>query len=90
MPGMVTLPELADDSGEVEWEIESIVDHHEHQAGVQYLVCWKGWSKEYDEWVHEGFLAHVPTLIQEYHTCTRLGPAPQAAHNLKWKRGLTT
>ena len=35
-------------------------------------MCWKGWSKEYDKWVHEGFLTHVPTLIQEYHARTRL------------------
>ena len=90
MPGMVTLPELADDSGEEEWEIESIVDHRERRAGVQYLVHWKGWSKEYDEWVHEGFLTHMPTLIQEYHAHTGLGPAPQTTCNLKWKRGPMT
>ena len=90
MPGMVTLLELTEDSGKEEWEIELIVDHCEHQAGVQYLVCWKGWSKEYDKWVHEGFLTHAPTLIQEYCACTGLGLAPQAAHNSKQKRGPTT
>jgi hypothetical protein len=66
MPDSVDTLELEDEDSKDEWEIESLVGHRKRASGTQYLVRWKGWSKEYDEWVHENFLAHAKELVDEY------------------------
>jgi hypothetical protein len=64
-PGSVVTPEL-EDGEEEEWEIEGIVDHRQRGGAIQYLVRWKGWSKEYDEWIHEGYLEHAQDMVAAY------------------------
>ena len=66
MPESVEVPELAEEEGEKEWKIESIVDHRRCTGGIQYLVRWAGWSPEYDEWIHEGYMANAQEVVREY------------------------
>jgi transposase InsO family protein len=84
MPDSVDTPELEDEDSEDEWEIESLVGHRKRVSGTQYLVRWKGWSKEYDEWVHENFLAHAKELVDEYQQ--EDGGVTQAKRQRKRKR----
>jgi transposase InsO family protein len=64
-PSNATTPELADQEGEELYEIESIVDHRERADGIQFRVRWKGWSRDYDEWIHEGHL-NADRAIKKY------------------------
>ncbi len=81
-PGAVVTPELEDE--EEEWEIETIIDHRTRNGATQYLVRWKGWPKEYDEWIHEGYLEHAKDIVADY----RKGNAtkPQAKRQITKKQ----
>jgi len=43
------LPPIVVD-GEEEWEVEEILDSHWHQRRFQFLVKWKGFSREHNSW----------------------------------------
>ena len=45
-----------------EWYIKKIVDACQHGRGVQYLVCYKGYGKEYDEWHPGSEMANMDAL----------------------------
>ncbi|KAJ2190023.1 hypothetical protein IW141_005705, partial [Coemansia sp. RSA 355] len=54
-------------NGQDEYEVEQIVNHRDNRRhGWQYLVKWKGYSKDTAEWVHEDELRHAPQVLQEY------------------------
>ena len=42
-------PDIVD--GEEEWEVDSILDSRFSWRQLQYLVRWKGWGQEGDEWL---------------------------------------
>jgi len=52
--------------GELEWEVEEILDSRWHQRRFQYLVKWKGYSCEHNSWE---FASEVfaPELTAEFH-----------------------
>jgi len=37
-------------NGEEEWEVEEILNSHWHQRRFQFLVKWKGFSREHNSW----------------------------------------
>ncbi|KXN85783.1 hypothetical protein AN958_10841 [Leucoagaricus sp. SymC.cos] len=39
--------------GEEQYEVEGIVNHHYQAEGLQYLVKWKGYGHQENEWIHE-------------------------------------
>jgi hypothetical protein len=41
------------------------VDHRKRADGIQFRVRWKGWSRDYDEWIHEGHL-NADRAIKKY------------------------
>ncbi|KXN88533.1 Chromodomain Y-like protein, partial [Leucoagaricus sp. SymC.cos] len=51
---------------EKEWEVEEIQDHQKWGRGVQYLVYWKGYSDEEDQWLPKSHLSNMEEAIQEY------------------------
>jgi hypothetical protein len=56
-PGPVITPD-----GEEEWLIDQIVDQRVHGKGHQYLVRWKGWGLEEDQWISGCELADTEAL----------------------------
>jgi len=56
--------------GDEEFEVESIIGHRDIKRGRstqrQYLVRWKGYGIEYDEYIPEKDLRNAPGKIQEY------------------------
>ena len=36
--------------GELEWEVEEVLDSHWHWRRFQFLIKWKGFSREHNSW----------------------------------------
>ncbi|KXN92744.1 Chromodomain Y-like protein, partial [Leucoagaricus sp. SymC.cos] len=49
-----------------EWEVEEICGHQKHGRGVQYLVHWKGYGDEEDQWLPRSHLSNAEEAILEY------------------------
>jgi len=52
--------------GEVEWEVEEILDSHWHQRRFQYLIKWKGYGREHNPWESASKVS-APELIVEFY-----------------------
>ena len=48
------------------WEVAAVVKKRVVRRKVEYLVRWKGFGPEYDEWLPEAELQHCKGLIEEY------------------------
>jgi len=53
-------------NGEEEWEVEEILNSHWHQRKFQFLVKWKGFSREHNSWKVASNVK-APDLIVEYY-----------------------
>jgi hypothetical protein len=54
------MPELADDK---EWEVEEIKAKDTCEGESYYLVKWKGWPSEYNQWVFKDNMANTLRLV---------------------------
>jgi len=59
------LPPIVID-GEVEWEVEEILNSCWHRRRFQYLIKWKGYSREHNSW-ESASEVFVPELTAEFH-----------------------
>jgi len=53
-------------NGEVEWEVEEILDSRWHRRRFQYLIKWKGYSCEHNSWESASEVS-APELTTEFH-----------------------
>ena len=53
---------------EEEYEIEEVRKHWKWGKGVQYLVHWKGYGDEHDQWIAESGLPYARQAIEDYWT----------------------
>ena len=53
---------------EEEYEIEEVRKHRKWEKGVQYLVHWKGYGDEHNQWIAETGLPHAKQAIEDYWT----------------------
>jgi len=51
---------------EEEYKIEAIRKHRKQGNSTQYLVHWKGYSNEDDEWIPKSGLGHAKKLLKDY------------------------
>jgi len=51
-----------------EYEVEEVRKHRKHERETQYLVYWKGYGDEHDQWITEMRLPHVREAIEDYWT----------------------
>jgi len=51
---------------EDEWDIEKLIDRRRKRNRLVYLVRWKGWSSEYDEWNTVDQLKNARGLMRDY------------------------
>jgi hypothetical protein len=62
---LLPMPELEDDD---EWEIEEIKGKAYFDKKLHFLVKWKGWPSEYNQWIPKenmidlGDTSHIPTI----------------------------
>lgn len=60
------------DDVDAEWEVEAIVKKRVSRGTrnkpekIEYLVRWKGFGSEYDDWIEEGNLESCARLVREY------------------------
>ncbi|GFG20831.1 RNA-directed DNA polymerase (Reverse transcriptase) [Aspergillus udagawae] len=57
------MPELEDDD---EWEVEEVKDNRIIRNEQYYLVKWKDWPSEYNQWVHTDDMTNAQEAIQKY------------------------
>jgi hypothetical protein len=57
------MPDLED---EEEWEIEEVKDKANIKGQPHYLVKWKGWPTEYNQWIADEDMGNARRAIQSY------------------------
>jgi transposase InsO family protein len=57
-------PDLEDEDNQ--WELEEVRDKQTQQGEAYYLVKWKGWPSEYNQWVTEEDMANATAAIRKY------------------------
>ena len=60
--------------GETEYEIDRILDKKISRNRLKFLVRWKGYTAEHDEWIDEGYLEHSKDLIDDYNERASMKP----------------
>ena len=65
------MPELDDND---EWEVEEIKAKTMRNKELYYLVKWKGWPSEYNQWVFAGDMAHAPKLVKQFEKSIKKTP----------------
>ena len=58
------LPDLEEDNEE--YEVEEVKDRKDRREGAYYLVKWKGWPSEYNQWVHADDMENAPNAITAF------------------------
>jgi len=53
---------------EEEYEVEEVRKHRKHGRETQYLVYWKEYGDEHDQWIVEMELPHAKEAIEDYWT----------------------
>ena len=53
---------------EEKYEIEEVRKHRKRGRGTQYLVHWKDYRDEHDQWIAETGLPHAREAIEDYWT----------------------
>ncbi|KXN92177.1 hypothetical protein AN958_08892, partial [Leucoagaricus sp. SymC.cos] len=48
-----------------EWKIDEIQGHQKRSRGTQYLIHWKGYSDEEDQWLPKSYVSNIEEAIQE-------------------------
>ena len=50
-----------------EQEIEEVLASQERQGSIKYLVTWKGFLSEENEWITVSKLGHAQDVIKDFH-----------------------
>jgi len=61
---LVPLPDIINE--EEEYEVEEIRRHRKKERRTQFLIHWKGYGNEHDQWMVEANLPHEKEAIQDY------------------------
>ena len=51
---------------EEEYEVEEVRKYRKQGRGTQYLIHWKGYGDEHDQWIMETGLPHAKEVIEDY------------------------
>jgi len=51
---------------EKEYEIKEVRKHQKQERRIQYLVHWKDYGDEHDQWIAETWLPHARKAIEDY------------------------
>jgi len=59
-------PPLMEVEGEIEYEVEAILDSRLYHSKLQYLVSWLGYNEQ--TWEPPEHVAHCPELVAKFHS----------------------
>ena len=59
-------PPLVIINEEEKYEVEEVWKHRIQGRDIQYLVHWKGYGDEHDQWIAESGLLHAKQAIEDY------------------------
>jgi len=51
---------------EEEYKVEEVRKHRKHERETQYLVYWKGYRDQHDQWIAKTELSHAREAIEDY------------------------
>ena len=51
---------------EEEYKVEEVRKHRKRGRGMQYLVHWKGYRDEHDQWIAKMELSHAREALEDY------------------------
>ena len=51
---------------EEEYKVEEVWKHKKCGRRTQYLVHWKGYRDEYNQWIAESGLSYIKEVIEDY------------------------
>ena len=60
-------PEAIEVDGDVEYEVEDILNSRLNRGHLEFLVRWKGYSPAHDSWEPEANVVHAPALIRAFY-----------------------
>ena len=66
---------------EEEYEVKEVRKHWKKGWKTQYLVHWKGYGNEYDQWIVEIVLSHTKETIEDYCVMATTRHKVQQLHN---------
>jgi len=61
---LVLLPEIINEKEE--YKVEEVWNHKKQGYSMQFLVYWKGYGNEHDQWISEIDLPHAREVIEDY------------------------
>jgi hypothetical protein len=67
------MPVELEEGAAPEYEVEVILKKRVTKGTAYYLVRWKGWPEEYDQWVPEENLEGAPDLLREFNASAAQG-----------------
>ncbi len=70
----VAEPDLIAEDGEKIWEVERILDERTVNGERQYLLKWKGYGDDWDQWEPESSLENADELLAEWSTAKAARP----------------
>ena len=69
-------PEPIEVDGQLEYELEAILDSRMFRRQLQYYCKWKGYSEKHNSWQTAADLANAQDLVAEFHRKNPLAPRP--------------
>ena len=81
-------PEPDEVEGALEYEVEKILDAKLRYRKMWFLVQWKGYGEEHDQWEPEMNLAHAKEAIEEFYAKHQDAPRRINAnlfHSIDWR-----
>jgi len=61
---LVPLPMIINE--EEEYEVEKVRKYRKQDREIQYLIHWKGYGDEHDQWIAETGLPYAKEVIEDY------------------------
>ena len=86
-PSQKTIPPPPPDiiNGVEEQEIDEILASRERRNKIKYLVSWKGYPSEENEWISESNLSNAPDAIRDFHRSHLTAPHPEKKLRLRYQ-----
>ena len=53
---------------EEEYKVKEVRKYRKRKRGMQYLIHWKGYGDEHNQWIAESGLSHAKDAIEDYWT----------------------